>query len=119
MNDSTTQSHRAAQIWSVLVFAARHQEIITYGTIDRLTGLNRNSLGIPLNLIASYCKRKNLPEIWSIVVNEETGFPGKKGMGEATELDILYKQHRVFAFNWHLKPYPCPRAKDFKTGAGT
>lgn len=112
MNDSTTQNHRAAQIWSILVFAARHQEIITYATIEGLTGLPKFTLGPALDRIADYCKKKKFPELYAIVVNEKTGFPGERGMEREKELDVLLKQRRVFAFNW-LK-HPCPQSKDFK-----
>jgi hypothetical protein len=112
MKDSTTQNHRAAQIWSVLVFAARHQEIITYATIERLTGLPRYTQGPALDRISDYCNWKKFPELWSIVVNEKTGFPGSKGMEREEELDVLLKQRRVFAFNW--LEHNCPQSTDFK-----
>lgn len=114
MKDATknTQNHRAAQIWSVLVFAARHQEIITYATIEKLTGLRKFALSQALDRIADYCAANKFPELWSIVVNEETGFPAAKGMGKAKELEILYKQHRVFAFNWFS--HGCPKLEDFQ-----
>jgi hypothetical protein len=112
MKDSTTQNHRAAQIWSVLVFAARHQEIITYATIEKLTGLPKFALSQALDRIADYCKRNKMPELWSLVVNEETGFPAAKGMGGAKELDILCKQHRAFAFNWFS--HDCPKVQNFQ-----
>jgi hypothetical protein len=112
MKGSTIQSHRAAQVWSVLVFAARHQELVTYATIEKLTRLPRNGLGAYLNLIADYCKQKKLPDLWTIVVNEKTGFPAPEGKGELTELEILCKQQRAFAFNWFS--HDCPRPEEFK-----
>jgi hypothetical protein len=56
MKGATTQNHRAAQIWSVLVFAAGHQEIITYATVEKLTGLPKFAIGPALNRIANYCE---------------------------------------------------------------
>jgi hypothetical protein len=112
MKDATTQWDRAAQIWPVLVFAARHQELVTYTTIEKLTGLPKFAQGPVLDRISAYCRKKNLPEIWGIVVNEKTGFPGDAGMKRKTELDILCKQHRVFAFNWFS--HGCPKPEDFK-----
>jgi hypothetical protein len=110
MKDSKTQGHRAAQLWSILVFAARHQEILTYSTIEKLTGLPRNGLGKYLNLISNYCKQRKYPDLWSIVVNEKTGFPGAEGMEDGRELENLRQQRRVFAFNWFS--HDCPHARD-------
>jgi hypothetical protein len=111
MKDAKSQ-HRAAQVWSILVFAARHQEIVTYSTVGKLTGLRPYGLGTYLDMIADYCRKKKYPDLWSIVVNEKTGFPGTGGMEEGEELEILREQRRVFAFNWFSKD--CPQAGDFK-----
>jgi len=112
MKDTTTQNHRAAQIWSVLVFAARHQEIITYATVEKLTGLPKFAIGPALNRIANYCEEKGRPELWTIVVNEESGFPAPEAMGKKSEFDILRSQQRAFAFNWFS--HECPSPEDFK-----
>jgi len=80
MKDATPQGYRTSQVWSILVLAAQHQKIITYATIQKLTGLPRNGLGSYLDLIGAYCNQKEYPELWSIAVNEETGFPGTGGM---------------------------------------
>jgi alkylated DNA nucleotide flippase Atl1 len=112
MKNSTNQNDRAAQIWSILVLTARHQEVITYATIAKLTGLPSYALGPALDRIADYCRKKKLPDLWTLIVNEKTGFPGKKGMARGEELDILCNQHRVFAFNWFSQD--CPQAEDFK-----
>jgi hypothetical protein len=108
----TAQGHRATQVWSVLVFAARHQEIITYATIEKLTGLHRTNVGPYLTLIHHYCAKKNHPLLWSIAVNEKTGFPGKVGMEDRSKLKILCSQRNVFAFNWFS--HDCPHPDDFK-----
>ena len=108
----STSQHRTAQVWSVLVLAARHQEIISYATIGKLTGLHQNGIHSYLDGIADYCNKKHYPELWSIVVNQQTGFPGSGGMNRGEELDILRKQQRVFAFDW--LSHPCPQAQDFE-----
>jgi hypothetical protein len=112
MKDAKTQAHhRAAQLWSILVFAARHQEIITYSTIERLTGLPRNGLGTYLDLISDYCKQKDYPELWALAVNE-SGFPGSEGMKPGKQIKNICQQRRVFAFNWFS--HDCPHPENFK-----
>jgi hypothetical protein len=110
MKDATPQGYRTVQIWSILVFAAQHQEIVTYATIQKLTGLPRNGLKEYLDLIHAYCEPRKYPDLWTIAVNEKTGFPGVKSR---TQHKILCDQRRVFAFNW-FKDGCCPQPKNFK-----
>jgi hypothetical protein len=105
-----TKYDRAAQLWSVLVLAARTQQILSYRTVEQLTGIPKQGVGQALGPIQAYCKRSQLPPLTSLVVNEEKGLPGA-GFTEA--IDIFGAQARVFVFDWLRRKTPSP--EDFKT----
>ena len=105
-----TKYERAAQFWSVLVLAARTQQVLSYDIVGRLTGIPRQGVGEFLGPIQDYCKRNDLPPLTSLVVNEETGLPGV-GFTEAT--DIFGAQARAFVYDWFRRETPSP--EDFKT----
>lgn len=102
-----TKYDRAAQLWSLLVFAARNQKILSYGMVAQLTGIPQQGVGMFLGPIQAYCKLYKLPPLTSIVVNEPTGLPSI-GFTEAT--DIFGAQARVFVHDWGNAPSP----DDFK-----
>ena len=92
-----TNHERAAEIWAILVLAARHQELISYKTLERMTGHPRNYFSGALGLIQEHCKRKKLPPLTALVVLESTGLPGS-GFNAANRR--LLAQARVFVFDW-------------------
>jgi hypothetical protein len=112
MKDATSKQFRTSQIWSILVLAARHQHIITYGEIEKLTGLNRRNLRPYLDSIDNYCRRMKYPPLWSIVVKKMTRLPASGGMSKGEECKILSTQQRVFAFNWFSRR--CPALEEFE-----
>ena len=105
-NENTAQQYRTAQLWSVLVFAARHQEIVSYLMIERLTGIPRQGVSPYLNLIHEYCEDKQWPSLAVLAVNEATGKPGSKYWAK---IDVLAAQSRVFAFDWLKDKAPSPQ----------
>jgi|ERR1700733_6675222 len=98
---------RAAQLWSVLVLAARNQQILSYGMIENMTGLPRQSVGQRLSPIQAYCVKNDLPPLTSIVVTETHGVPGEGFTGANIE-DIFKAQARVFVFDWFSQKVPFP-----------
>src|SRR5258708_25374870 len=94
---------RALQGWSILALAARNQQILSYRTVEELTGVPRVGVGQFLGPIQSYCRRNNLPPLTAIVVAEETGLP-REGFTAAT--DIPAAQARVFVFDWLSRGAP-------------
>jgi hypothetical protein len=100
-----TKHDRAAQFWSVLVFAARTQHVLSYDLLERLTGIPRQAVGGFLGPVQDYCKRNNLPPLTSLVVNEKDGLPSE-GFTEAT--DIFGAQARVFVYDWLGRKAPPP-----------
>ena len=104
-----TKHDRAAQYWSLLVLAARTQHVLSYDLMGRLTGIPRQGVGAFLGPIQEYCKRKDLPPLTSLVVNEKTGLPSE-GFTEAR--DIFGAQARVFVYDWLGHGAPSP--EDFK-----
>jgi len=69
-------SERAAQVWSILAFAATHRQVLTYDIVAKLTGLARQGLGPVLEPIQSYCIERRLPPLTILVVKADTGLPG-------------------------------------------
>ena len=108
---------RAAQLWSLLVLAARNQQLLSYATVERLTGIPKVAVGGMLGTISHYCKNRKLPWLTALVVNEETGLPGEGLMGSAKQeygdaVDFLAMQSRVFVYDWFKEP--APKTEDFK-----
>lgn len=68
---------RAVQLWPLLVFAARHQLLISYSTVEHLTGIPRVGVGGMLGIITRYCQKHELPWLTFIVIKEENGQPGE------------------------------------------
>lgn len=107
-----TQYDRAAQLWALLVLAARTQQILSYSIVERLTGIPQQGVGKFLGPIQSYCRRNKLPPLTSLVVNEDKGLPSA-GFTEA--IDIFGAQARVFVFDWLSRKVPSPQ--DFRSGS--
>jgi hypothetical protein len=105
-----TKNDRAAQMWSLLVLAARNQQILSYALVQKLTGIPKQGVGRFLDPIQSYCKRNKLPPLTSLIVNEVTGMPSH-GFTEATEKEMLGAQARVFVYDWFSQN--APSTKDF------
>jgi hypothetical protein len=68
-----TQYERAAEIWSVLVWAATNRQELTYDIVGRLIGVPRQGLGRLLEPIQSYCLVRQLPPLTLLVVSRPTG----------------------------------------------
>src|SRR5947209_16378988 len=71
-----TRFERAIQIWSILGFAARSRQVLTYGILARMVGILPHHLGQFLEPVQSYCLLHGLPPLTAIVVQESTGLPG-------------------------------------------
>ncbi|HEV2615700.1 MAG TPA: hypothetical protein VGU63_03710 [Candidatus Acidoferrales bacterium] len=105
---------RAKQIWSVLVFAAREQKVLSYEMIAQMTGM-ANECGRELGHIYHYCenqrrKGKKLPSLNLIAVQKASGRPGH-GCPEEFK-DLPAEQSRVFLFNW--LEHGVPTVEDFQ-----
>ena len=92
-----TQYERAAQIWSVLVWAATNQQELTYNIVGRLIGVPRQGLGRLLEPIQSYCLVRQLPPLTLLVVSEVNGQPSP---GFTATQQIPEDRQRVFGYNW-------------------
>jgi hypothetical protein len=108
-----TASQRAMQLWSVLVFAARNQQFLSYEMISQMTGLAPQGQALELGKIWTYCQRKGFPLITTIVLEKGTGLPGDPSlMAAVTNLEA--EQRRVFIFDWFNIPSACPTLADFQ-----
>ncbi|GAB4506256.1 MAG: hypothetical protein Kow00123_03940 [Anaerolineales bacterium] len=100
---------RATQIWSVLAWAARNQQVVTYGQLAALIGVPRPGLGQLLAPIQAYCRLQSLPPLTALVVSDTTGKPGS---GFTAAEDVLAAQAQVFRFDWLQQG--CPKPEDFE-----
>ena len=98
-----TLEQRAQQFWSVLVFAARQQSIVSYSMLSQITGFSETS-GHVLYCIYCYCKQQQLPLLNAIVIDPATGRPGDECPGELRDLSA--QQSRVFLYDWLDHPVP-------------
>ena len=101
------RSERASQIWSVLAWAAKHRQTLTYPQVGKLIGVPAAGLGQLLEPIQSYCLVNNLPPLTVIVVRQGTGLPGS-GFTGAAAAALDKAQADVFAKDWleHGNPQP-------------
>ena len=106
---------RAVQIWSVLILAARTQEILSYEMVGQLTGLAPVGLGRTLGNVAAYCVAHKLPALTALVVKKETGVPAVELPG-AKIPDIHAEQARVFVYDW--LSHGAPKVEDFRVARG-
>jgi hypothetical protein len=106
-----TQAQQAVLMWPMLALAARTQQILSYAAVEGLTGIARNGQSEALNLIHTHCKRRGFPLLNSLVVNQETGFPGSGFPEKMSPIDILVERSKVFAFDW--SGHDKPRSEDF------
>lgn len=110
------QFQRAAQLWSLLVLAARNQQILSYRTVQHLTRMERVGIGkVCLGPIFAYCKAHKLPWLTVLVVEERTGLPGDSFINAAKReygktVSIFELQSRVFAYDWFKEKAPTPEA---------
>ena len=97
---------RAAQIWSVLAWAAHSRQVLTYDIVSKLTAVPRQGLGQLLEPIQSYCLVNRLPPLTILVVRGDTGLPGT---GFVAAQDIPRTQLEVFSFDWLEHGAPSPQ----------
>src|SRR5437868_14678695 len=100
-----TQCERAAQIWSVLAWAATNRQELTYDIEGRLIGVPRQGLGRLLQPIQSYCLVRRLPPLTLLVVSEVNGEPSP---GFTATQQVPEERQRVFGFHWLGHPAPTP-----------
>ena len=98
-----TREQRAAQIWSLLTFAASLRVTLTYKRVGELIGAPPVSIGGWLEPIQSYCLLHDLPPLTVLVVSEADGMPGTGFVGAT---DVPGAQAEVFRHDWVGTPVP-------------
>jgi hypothetical protein len=98
-----TRHERSAQLWSLLIFAARNQQILSYSMVEKLTGLPKVGVADFLSPIQRYCEKHDLPPLTALVVNEKTGVPGS---GFHRREDVFNAQASVFVYDWLRNSVP-------------
>jgi hypothetical protein len=66
-----------------------------------------------LHLVFLYCEEKGFPQLNSLVVSQETGFPGEPYPKKMTPIEFLVERAQVFAYGWYTKDKH-PRSEDFE-----
>ncbi len=108
--DNSTQPTRALQIWQILIGKAVNRQTMTYESLADLIGFKgAGTLGEYLGHILYFCKQNNLPLLTVLVVNKETGLPGK-GLEDALPptVDFHAERERVFNHKWFDLYPPSP-----------
>lgn len=100
-----TENDRAVQVWSLLIFSAHYQKILSHRTLRQLTGIPQQGVCKFLVPIQNYCEDQQLPPLTSICVNELTGMPSESLMGVT---EIFEAQARVFVYDWFAHKVPTP-----------
>ena len=102
-----TRSERACQIWSILAWAARNRQSLTYANLSKLIGVPAAGLGRLLEPIQSFCILNKLPPLTILVVQTISGFPGQ-GFTAASASEYAKAHMKVFRFDWleHGNPGP-------------
>lgn len=95
-------------MWSLLCLAATHNQLVTYDTVAKLTGMMTAGIGDILAPIQQYCEERQLPPLTVLVVNKQTGLPG---VGFIATEQIPEAFQRVFGHDWLAEK--APTAEDF------
>lgn len=98
-----TLEQRAQQFWSVLVFAAREQKVISYSMLAQITGFFDDP-GPVLYCIYCYCQQNDLPPLNALVVDAATGHPGDECPRDYREWSTQHS--RIFVYDWLERPAP-------------
>ena len=92
----------------------RRDVLITYGELAKRMGMTPHAgmtLGIPLGIIAEYCRMNDLPPLNSIVIVQETGAPGE---GVLVRDGKTYKEEQREVANEDWFSYRVPAAGTFR-----
>lgn len=106
-----TPEQRAQQVWSVLIFAAREQKLISYPMLSQITGLGQAPESV-LRYVRCYCRQQHLAPLNAIVIDPESGRPEDCDLRHLRE-----QQSRVFLYDW--LSYPVPSEEMFRQAAET
>jgi len=102
-------NQRAQQIWSILVFAAKNRQTLTYDMVSKSTGLLRPAIGGALLPIQRLCQARELPKLTALVVQDKTGMPGEGLPLEPGEFPC--ELQRVYSHDWLV--ITAPSENDF------
>ena len=97
------QFQRSMQVWSILVFAASQQKLVSYEFVSKLIGVPTPGIGRFLFPIYHYCVQNHLPPLTSIVISHVTGKPGD---GFPEDLDVFESQSCTFVYDWLSQQAP-------------
>ena len=103
---------RACQLWSVLVFAAKKSQTVTYKELSRITGLVPPvAMAKPLAYIQEFCLIAKLPPLTVLVVKD--GLPSEGFFAVAPD-DVHKAQQLVFDHNWDEDPEKTPATYTYR-----
>ena len=105
-SDNSNNPERALQVWQILIAKAESRQTITYGDLGKLIGYRgATNLSHILGHIKDYCDQNKLPPLTALVVNKQTGIPGK---GLDTLKDGDSDRESVFKYDWYGIVPPTP-----------
>ncbi|MFL9913974.1 hypothetical protein PQR75_00910 [Paraburkholderia fungorum] len=105
----TPHAIRLASVYfPILVDCARNQQLITYGNLvarakelyphsEEVQSAIPTSSGQKLDVIRTFCRKRDLPDLASLVVNAKTGAPGESDPLRHIADEL---QQQAFAYDW-------------------
>jgi hypothetical protein len=95
-----TEPAWALRAYLVLIGCAADQHTMTYGELaKRIKRGGPNLMSEPLDCITRWCKRNDLPQLASLVVERMTGMPAP-GFTAVARSEIPAEHERVWAHDW-------------------
>jgi putative restriction endonuclease len=100
-NSQSTRGERARQIYQILIGYAMRRQLITYGELANLMGMDGVGVQLAprLHCILDWCKDNGLPPLTAVVINQDDGLPSS-GI-EIKAADLPRTQAEVFKFDWY------------------
>ncbi len=95
---------RAIQIYQILIGAAHNRQVLTYPILSEMIGVPAQGLANHLDHLMRHCERAGLPPLTVLVVQTDSGRPGK-GLTTTTVEELHRDRERVFGHDWYrMKP---------------
>jgi putative restriction endonuclease len=96
-----TESAWALRAYLILIGCAADRQTVTYDALcRRIKRGSPNLLARPLDMIARWCQRNELPALASLVVEPTTGLPAP-GFMSVSRGEVPREQERVWEFDWY------------------
>lgn len=108
----------AAEAWQILVLAAPDKKVLSYAELARLLNIHHRNVRHPLDRIQNYCLDNKKPPLVALVVNKQTGLPGK-GFAAAQGVGFEEIMEQVASWPWADEANPFDSSASERPAVGT